>query len=90
MAAVAPTSRLTPLNPDPTMTYDRDTQERLIRLIQPKSAHDKMALYDAIAAVVPASARVWEPGCGSGQATRGLAGRFAHVHATDPSAARST
>ena len=49
MAAVAPTSRLTPLNPDPTMTFDRDTQERLIRLIQPKSAHDKMALYDAIA-----------------------------------------
>ena len=46
------------------------------------------ALYDAIAAVVPASARVWEPGCGSGQATRGLAGRFAHVHATDPSAAQ--
>jgi SAM-dependent methyltransferase len=46
------------------------------------------ALYDAIATVVPASARVWEPGCGSGQATRGLAGRFAHVHATDPSAAQ--
>ncbi|MFC3551533.1 class I SAM-dependent methyltransferase [Lysobacter cavernae] len=44
------------------------------------------ALFDAIAAVVPASARVWEPGCGSGQATRGLAARFAHVHATDPSA----
>jgi SAM-dependent methyltransferase len=44
------------------------------------------ALFDAIAAVVPATARVWEPGCGSGQATRGLAGRFAHVHATEPSA----
>lgn len=44
------------------------------------------ALFDAIAAVVPASARVWEPGCGSGQATRGLAARFAHVHATEPSA----
>ena len=44
------------------------------------------ALYDAIAAVVPADARVWEPGAGSGQATRGLAARFAHVHATDPSA----
>jgi SAM-dependent methyltransferase len=46
------------------------------------------ALYDAIAAVVPADARVWEPGAGSGQATRGLAVRFAHVHATDPSAAQ--
>ncbi|MFD0739107.1 methyltransferase domain-containing protein [Lysobacter koreensis] len=44
------------------------------------------ALFDALAAVVPAAARVWEPGCGSGQATRGLAARFAHVHATDPSA----
>lgn len=44
------------------------------------------ALYDALAAAVPADARVWEPGCGSGQATRGLAARFAQVHATDPSA----
>lgn len=43
------------------------------------------ALFDAIARHVPATARVWEPGCGSGQATRGLAARFAHVHATDPS-----
>ncbi|MDI9238794.1 class I SAM-dependent methyltransferase [Lysobacter sp. LF1] len=44
------------------------------------------ALFDAIAAVVPATAHVWEPGCGSGQATRGLAARFAYVHATEPSA----
>ncbi|WP_342316985.1 class I SAM-dependent methyltransferase [Lysobacter sp. FW306-1B-D06B] len=44
------------------------------------------ALFDAIADVVPRSAHVWEPGCGSGQATRGLAARFAHVHATEPSA----
>jgi SAM-dependent methyltransferase len=43
-------------------------------------------LFDLIAACVPREARVWEPGCGSGQATRGLAMRFAHVHATDPSA----
>ncbi len=46
------------------------------------------ALFDAIAAVVPATASVWEPGCGSGQATRGLAARFAHVHATEPSASQ--
>lgn len=46
--------------------------------------HD--ALFDALAAVVPADACVWEPGCGSGQATRALAARFAQVHATDPSA----
>lgn len=43
------------------------------------------ALFDALAAAVPRSANVWEPGCGSGQATRGLAARFAHVHASDPS-----
>lgn len=44
------------------------------------------ALFEALSAVVPRSANVWEPGCGSGQATRGLAARFAHVHASDPSA----
>ncbi|ATE73312.1 class I SAM-dependent methyltransferase [Lysobacter capsici] len=43
------------------------------------------ALFDVIAAHVPADATVWEPGCGSGQATRGLAARFARVHASDPS-----
>ena len=46
------------------------------------------ALFDAIAAVVPTNASVWEPGCGSGQATRGLAARFGKVFATDPSAAQ--
>jgi SAM-dependent methyltransferase len=46
------------------------------------------ALFDAITAVVPGSAEVWEPGCGSGQATRGLAARFANIFATDPSAAQ--
>lgn len=44
------------------------------------------ALFDAIGALVPATAAVWEPGCGSGQATLGLAARFAEVLATDPSA----
>lgn len=44
------------------------------------------ALFEALAEAAPRGARVWEPGCGSGQATRGLAARFAHVHATDPSA----
>jgi SAM-dependent methyltransferase len=43
-------------------------------------------LFDLIAKHVPADAKVWEPGCGSGQATRGLAARFAHVYATEPSA----
>ena len=46
------------------------------------------ALFGAITAVVPSSAWVWEPGCGSGQATHGLSQRFAQVFATDPSAAQ--
>lgn len=43
-------------------------------------------LFDLLVDAVGADARVWEPGCGSGQATRGLAARFAHVHATEASA----
>lgn len=43
------------------------------------------ALFGLLARHAPARARVWESGCGSGQATRGLAARFPHVHATDPS-----
>jgi SAM-dependent methyltransferase len=46
------------------------------------------ALYDWIAAIAPADCLLWEAGCGSGQATRGLAQRFYRVHATDPSAAQ--
>ncbi|MBX9400068.1 class I SAM-dependent methyltransferase [Lysobacter sp. BMK333-48F3] len=47
------------------------------------------ALFDAIGAHLPAGpVRVWEPGCGSGQATRGLAARYQRVHATEPSAAQ--
>jgi SAM-dependent methyltransferase len=46
------------------------------------------ALFDWIASVAPARGLCWEPGCGSGQASRDLALRFARVHATDPSAAQ--
>jgi SAM-dependent methyltransferase len=46
------------------------------------------ALYDWIAAIAPSDCLLWEAGCGSGQATRGLAQRFYRVHATDPSAAQ--
>lgn len=47
-------------------------------------------LFRLIADVVtaPARAKVWEPGCGNGQATHGLAAHFGHVYATDPSAAQ--
>ena len=46
------------------------------------------ALFDWIASIAPARDRCWEAGCGSGQASRGLARVFARVHATDPSAAQ--
>jgi len=44
------------------------------------------ALFAWIASIAPARATAWEAGCGSGQASRGLAAHFDHVHATDPSA----
>ena len=46
------------------------------------------ALLDWIAANSPGHARVWDVGCGSGQASRDLATRFAHVVATDLDAAQ--
>lgn len=46
------------------------------------------ALFDWIASIAPATGLCWEAGCGSGQATRDLAVRFARVHATDPSLAQ--
>ena len=46
------------------------------------------ALYAWVASIAPAQHRVWEAGCGSGQASRGLARHFERVHATDPSAAQ--
>ena len=41
------------------------------------------ALFDWLAEVVPASALVWDCGCGNGQASLALASRFARVIATD-------
>lgn len=46
------------------------------------------ALFAWIASIAPARGRVWEAGCGSGQASRDLAGYFETVFATDPSAAQ--
>lgn len=46
------------------------------------------ALFDWIASVAPACRQAWEAGCGSGQASRGLATRFDRVFATDPAAAQ--
>ena len=49
-----------------------------------------LALFDWIASAAPARELAWEAGCGSGQASRDLATRFARVHATDPSHAQIT
>lgn len=46
------------------------------------------ALFAWIAGIAPANGRVWEPGCGSGQASRGLAEVFDEVFATDRSASQ--
>jgi SAM-dependent methyltransferase len=46
------------------------------------------ALFAWIASVAPATGQVWEAGCGSGQASRGLARHFDQIHASDPSAAQ--
>jgi SAM-dependent methyltransferase len=43
------------------------------------------ALFAWIASISPSRAMAWEAGCGSGQASRGLAAHFDRVHATDPS-----
>lgn len=46
------------------------------------------ALYAWIASIAPARDCAWDAGCGSGQASRGLATQFDRVVATDPSAAQ--
>jgi SAM-dependent methyltransferase len=44
------------------------------------------ALMDFVASSAPSRERVWDVGCGNGQASLALAERFTHVLATDPSA----
>jgi SAM-dependent methyltransferase len=44
------------------------------------------ALFDWLAAEAQDRRLAWDVGCGNGQASRALAGRFEHVVATDPSA----
>ncbi|HEU4812635.1 MAG TPA: class I SAM-dependent methyltransferase [Xanthomonadaceae bacterium] len=45
-------------------------------------------LFVWIATHAPGRSLAWDAGCGSGQASRGLAAHFDRVHATDPSAAQ--
>lgn len=44
------------------------------------------ALFAWVAGIAPSTTQAWDAGCGSGQASRGLAARFRQVYATDPSA----
>lgn len=46
------------------------------------------ALFDWLAQLAPARELAWDCGCGSGQASVSLAGRFARVYASDPSASQ--
>ncbi|MDB6163983.1 MAG: class SAM-dependent methyltransferase [Xanthomonadaceae bacterium] len=46
------------------------------------------ALFAWIASASPSRSQVWEAGCGSGQASRGLARHFERVVATDPAQAQ--
>lgn len=48
--------------------------------------HYPATLFDYLATLVPSDAPVWDCAAGNGQATRGLAQRFARVIATDASA----
>lgn len=48
--------------------------------------HYPAELFDYLASLVAPTAHVWDCAAGNGQATRGLAQRFAHVVATDASA----
>ncbi|MCX6956314.1 MAG: class I SAM-dependent methyltransferase [Verrucomicrobia bacterium] len=47
--------------------------------------HYPAELFDYLATLAPRDATVWDCAAGNGQATRGLAQRFAHVVATDAS-----
>jgi SAM-dependent methyltransferase len=48
--------------------------------------HYPQALFEWLGVVAPSRGHVWDVGCGNGQASVALAGLFAGVHATDPSA----
>lgn len=61
------------------------TQSAIYRAARPRYAP---ALFAWLASQAPARGLAWDAGCGSGQASIGLATEFARVVATDPSAAQ--
>lgn len=63
------------------------TQSAIYRTARPRYAPE---LFAWLAAQAPACDLAWDAGCGTGQASVGLAAQFARVVATDPSAAQIT
>jgi SAM-dependent methyltransferase len=61
------------------------TQSAIYRTARPRYAP---ALFDWLAAQAPSRELAWDAGCGTGQASLGLATQFQRVIATDPSAAQ--
>jgi SAM-dependent methyltransferase len=61
------------------------TQSAIYRTARPRYAP---ALFDWLAAQAPSRGLAWDAGCGTGQASLGLAAQFRRVIATDPSAAQ--
>lgn len=61
------------------------TQSAIYRTARPRYAP---ALFDWLAAQAPSRRLAWDAGCGTGQASVGLAAVFGQVVATDPSAAQ--
>lgn len=61
------------------------TQSAIYRSARP---HYDAALFEWLAAQAPSRDLAWDAGCGTGQASVGLATQFRHVIATDPSAAQ--
>jgi SAM-dependent methyltransferase len=61
------------------------TQSAIYRSARPRYAPE---LFAWLAQQAPSRELAWDAGCGSGQASVGLAGHFSRVVATDPSAAQ--
>ena len=69
------------------MSFQDHFSDRSARYADCRSRYPA-ALFTALAVAAPAHNAVWDVGCGNGQASVGLAGHFAQVLATDPSAAQ--
>jgi SAM-dependent methyltransferase len=75
------------MNRDPALPFKDHFSAAASDYAQARPQYPR-ALFDWIASIARVRGAAWEAGCGSGQASRDLATRFAHVHATDPSVAQ--